>query len=385
MAWLTEVWDLLCESGPYLLVGFFLAGLIKVLVPQRWILRHLGRNSFGAVAKAALLGAPLPLCSCSVVPTAISLKQAGASKGATSAFLISTPETGVDSVGITLALIDPIMAVVRPITAILTAMGCGWMVNLSEPKESAQSTPEEAPPEPSQTCCTPSEPEPAPETSSTCCDTNPPEPDPDPAPCHASGPEAISQPGRLMRAGSFAYGKLMADLTPWFVVGFALSAAITLWVPQDFLGTWNHGLPAMLAMLAAGIPMYVCATASTPVAAALLAKGLDPGAALVFLLAGPATNAATLGVVAGFMGRRVVLVYLFSITIFSLCAGWAVNGLYEALGVDLAEGSAILAQHEHLSTLHRVAGALLGLLLLGHVIAILSRRRSSPPDSDPFQ
>lgn len=367
MAWFTEVWDLLCESGPYLLVGFFLAGLIKVLVPQRWILRHLGRNSFGAVAKAALLGAPLPLCSCSVVPTAISLKQAGASKGATSAFLISTPETGVDSVGITLALIDPIMAVVRPITAILTAMGCGWMVNLSEPKEGAQSTPEEAPPEPSQTCC----------------DTNPPEPDPDPAPCHASGPEAISQPGRLMRAGSFAYGKLMADLTPWFVVGFALSAAITLWVPQDFLGTWNHGLPAMLAMLAAGIPMYVCATASTPVAAALLAKGLDPGAALVFLLAGPATNAATLGVVAGFMGRRVVLVYLFSITIFSLCAGWAVNGLYDALGGF--EGGALLAQHEHLSPLHRVAGAVLGLLLLGHIIAILSRRRSSPPDSNPFQ
>ncbi|MDE0916321.1 MAG: permease, partial [Planctomycetota bacterium] len=157
MAWLAEIWSLLCESGPYLLVGFFLAGLLKVLVPERWILRHLGSNSFGAVAKAALLGAPLPLCSCSVVPTAIALKQAGASKGATSAFLISTPETGVDSVGITLALIDPVMAIMRPVTAILTAMGCGWMVNLSEPKSSEPAVDEESPEAP-ETCCSPSEP-----------------------------------------------------------------------------------------------------------------------------------------------------------------------------------------------------------------------------------
>jgi len=367
MAWLAEIWSLLCESGPYLLVGFFLAGLLKVLIPERWILRHLGNNSFGAVAKAALVGAPLPLCSCSVVPTAIALKEAGASKGATSAFLISTPETGVDSVGITLALIDPVMAVMRPVTAILTAMGCGWAVNLSEAKGGPKPAGEEAAPAPLETCCSTSEPEPEPEPSpAACCDTQ---------------AEAPSEPGRLRRAGAFAYGKLMSDLAPWFVVGFGLSAAITLWMPNDFLGSWNHGLPAMLAMLVAGIPMYVCATASTPVAAALLAKGLDPGAALVFLLAGPATNAATLGVVAGFMGRRVVGVYLASITVFSLCAGWAVNALYDALGGF--EGSSILTQHEHLSPLHRIGGALLGLLLLGHVIAILARRGESPTDPNP--
>ena len=364
MAWLAEIWSLLCESGPYLLVGFFLAGLLKVLVPERWILRHLGSNSFGAVAKAALLGAPLPLCSCSVVPTAIALKQAGASKGATSAFLISTPETGVDSVGITLALIDPVMAIMRPVTAILTAMGCGWMVNLSEPKSSEPAVDEESPEAP-ETCCSPSEPAPEPAPSTTCCAT-----------------EAESKPNRLRQAGAFAYGKLMSDLAPWFVVGFALSAAITLWMPNDFfLSSWSHGLPAMLAMLVAGIPMYVCATASTPVAAALLAKGLDPGAALVFLLAGPATNAATLGVVGGFMGRRVVAVYLASIAVFSLCAGWSVNALYDALGGF--ERSAILTQHEHLSSLHRIGGALLGLLLLGHIIALLARRGGSPTDPDP--
>lgn len=381
MAWLTEIWSLLCESGPYLLVGFFLAGLLKVLIPERWILRHLGSNSFGAVAKAALIGAPLPLCSCSVVPTAISLKQAGASKGATSAFLISTPETGVDSVGITLALIDPVMAVMRPVTAILTAMGCGWAVNLSEARGGQEPAGEEAAPAPVETCCSTSEPEPEPEPSTTCCATDPPEPEPDPAACCDTQAEAPSQPGRLRRACAFAYGKLMSDLAPWFVVGFGLSAAITLWMPNDFLGSWNHGLPAMLAMLVAGIPMYVCATASTPVAAALLAKGLDPGAALVFLLAGPATNAATLGVVAGFMGRRVVGVYLASITVFSLCAGWAVNALYDALGGF--EGSTILTQHEHLSPLHRIGGALLGLLLLGHIIAILARRGAPPTDTDP--
>ncbi|HIF40958.1 MAG TPA: permease [Planctomycetes bacterium] len=380
MAWLAEIWSLLCTSGPYLLVGFFIAGLLKVLVPERWILRHLGSNSFGAVAKAALVGAPLPLCSCSVVPTAISLKQAGASKGATSAFLISTPETGVDSVGITLALIDPVMAIMRPVTAILTAMGCGWVVNLSEPKTTSELAEDEAP-DPPKTCCAPSDPEPAPTPSTTCCASGPAEPEPAPTACCDTEAQASSQPSRLRQAGVFAYGKLMSDLAPWFVVGFALSAAITLWMPNDFLGSWNHGLPAMLAMLVAGIPMYVCATASTPVAAALLAKGLDPGAALVFLLAGPATNAATLGVVAGFMGRRVVGVYLASITVFSLCAGWAVNALYDARGGF--ESSTILTQHEHLSALHRIGGALLGLLLLGHVIAILARRGASPPDPNP--
>ena len=317
-----------------------------------------------ASRKAALLGAPLPLCSCSVVPTAIALKQAGASKGATSAFLISTPETGVDSVGITLALIDPVMAIMRPVTAILTAMGCGWVVNLSEPKSSEPAV-DKGIPEPPETCCSPSEPDPEPAPSTTCCAT-----------------EAESKPSRLRQAGAFAYGKLMSDLAPWFVVGFALSAAITLWMPNDFfLSSWSHGLPAMLAMLVAGIPMYVCATASTPVAAALLAKGLDPGAALVFLLAGPATNAATLGVVGGFMGRRVVAVYLASIAVFSLCAGWSVNALYDALGGF--ERSAILTQHEHLSSLHRIGGALLGLLLLGHIIALLARRGGSPTDPDP--
>ena len=190
MAWLAEIWLLLCESGPYLLVGFFLAGLLKVLIPERWILRHLGSNSFGAVAKAALVGAPLPLCSCSVVPTAISLKQAGASKGATSAFLISTPETGVDSVGITLALIDPVMAIMRPVTAILTAMGCGWAVNLSEAKGGPEPAGEEAAPAPVETCCSTPEPEPKPEPSpAVCCDTQ---------------AEAPSEPGRLRRAGAFA-------------------------------------------------------------------------------------------------------------------------------------------------------------------------------------
>ncbi len=365
IAWLTEIWSLLCASGPYLLVGFFIAGLLKVLIPERWILRHLGSNSFGAVAKAALVGAPLPLCSCSVVPTAISLKQAGASKGATSAFLISTPETGVDSVGITLALIDPVMAIMRPITAILTAMGCGWMVNLSEPKVTSEPADEGAPDPPK-----------------TCCATSPAEPDPAPTTCCHGEAGASSEPSRLRQAATFAYGKLMSDLAPWFVVGFALSAAITLWMPDDFfLSSWSHGLPAMLAMLVAGIPMYVCATASTPVAAALLAKGLDPGAALVFLLAGPATNAATLGVVGGFLGRRVVGVYLASIAVFSLCAGWAVNALYEARGGF--ESSTILTRHEHLSSLHRIGGALLGLLLLGHVIVILARRGTSPPDPNP--
>ncbi len=415
-AWVWEVWNILCESGPYLLVGFFLAGLLKSLIPQSWIMRHLGKQSAGAVTKAALVGAPIPLCSCSVVPTAVSLKEAGASKGATSAFLISTPETGVDSVGITLALMDPIMAIARPVTAILTAIGCGLLVNLTDrnspPEKSTDgSTPmtssdakdccagsplesnptagcsSESPDTAKASCCSGNTAQPQ---IDSCCDSKEPT-QPQNASCcdskEPTQPQRISccdskeptQPPLLLRTVTFAYGKLMADLTPWFVLGFALSAAITLWIPEGFFGEYTRGFPALLAMLVAGAPMYVCATASTPVAAALMAKGLEPGAALVFLLAGPATNAATMGVVAGFLGRRTLGVYVASIAVFSLAAGLLINALYA--WNHWAPPHEAMISHEHLTPYHQWGGALLALLLAGHALNQLHQRLrpTAPP------
>jgi hypothetical protein len=181
----------------------------------------------------------------------------------------------------------------------------------------------------------------------------------------------------------------MADLTPWFVLGFAASAAIALAVPDDFFtevlpGRW----PSMLIMLVVGVPLYVCATASTPVAAALMAKGLNPGAALVFLLAGPATNLATMGVVGGRLGGRVLCVYLTSIAVLALACGWLLDLLYPLAGLD---PSAVVSSAEHgsLGLLSQISGGLLALLLARHVLAMpiprraLARLREGSGDARP--
>ena len=348
--WLSSIWQVLAESGPYLLVGFLLAGLIKVLIPQDKVFRYLGRDDFKSVFVASCVGAPIPLCSCSVIPTALALKQSGASKGATTSFLIATPETGVDSIGITWALMDPIMTIVRPLAALLTAIGCGSVVNYLvhrglDEEQAAPADPHE------EQCCRH-------------------EDDPPPAEVFSRAPalERRSVKTVLRQAFRYAFGPLMADLTPWFILGFLISGLIMVLVPDNFLSSVlpeGFGWLSMLLMLVVGIPLYICATASTPVAAALIAKGLDPGAALVLLLAGPATNVSTLLFVRGFLGKRVLWTYLAGIAFFSLALGFLVNLLYGFLEIDPVTTVAAL---EDTSTgpVAVVAGSLLLLLLAWH-------------------
>ncbi len=345
--WLRAIWAILCESGPFLIGGFFLAGLIKVLIPEEKIHRHLGKDDLRSVTLAALYGAPLPLCSCSVLPTAMALKRAGASKGATTSFLISTPETGVDSIGVTWALMDPLMTVARPIAAILTAIGAGSIVNwmVRRKLDVAPGTPAAAP------------------AAESCCHD-----DHDHA--HVAPAASPARRSRLLEAVRYAFGTLLDDLVPWFVLGFLVSGLITVLVPADFFGsTIPNGWPSMLIMLVLGVPLYVCASASTPVAAALVAKGLDPGAALVFLLAGPATNFATILVAGNLLGRRVMFVYVASIAVFSLLAGWVVSGLYSFGGI-VPMTSIAAASESGFSLVARVSGVVLLTLFLASAVRI---------------
>lgn len=331
--WLQAIWVILYESGPYLLVGFFLAGVLKVLIPEKLIYRHLGQDNLKSVFLASAFGVPIPLCSCSVIPTAISLKRSGASKGATTSFLISTPETGVDSIGVTWALMDPIMTIVRPLSALVTAFFSGAFVNKIVRKGWDDQ---------------PDEKEMAKLEGETCHDDDghdhdhgaaalgDEEPEEEAKPCcHQDPPvkEKFNPLTAFTKSGRYAFGTLMADLTPWFILGFIVAGLITMIVPDDFFGnTLPNGWMSMVAMLFIGIPLYICATASTPVAAALIAKGLDPGSALILLLAGPATNIATIAVVRGFLGRRVLYVYLGSIALMSLLFGFGLNAFYGWLG-----------------------------------------------------
>ncbi len=313
---LAATWHILLESAPYVLFGLAVAGLLKGFVPEAALRKHLSGPGARPVLLAALAGVPLPLCSCGVIPAAMGLRQAGASKGAATAFLVSTPETGVDSMATSYALLDPIMTVVRPLAAFVTAVSAGLLVNRFAPD--GKSGPD------------------APGTPGAC----------GPA-CGPAGPRFVpleplalarpSFPDRLRRSAAFAFGEMLAGIGPWLILGLGLAGVIEALLPADGLSRMlGTGVWPMLAMLALGIPLYVCATASTPIAAALALKGLSPGAALVFLLAGPATNAAGITVVARMFGARATGLYLAAIAVCSLALGLAVDALYLSLGLDTA-------------------------------------------------
>jgi len=240
----------------------------------------------------------------------VSLRKQGATQGATTAFLISTPESGVDSIAVTYAMMDPVMTVARPVAAFFTAFAAGIAENLFGYRRA------EAPIAPDLTC-----------PVDGCCDGI--HCDPRVHRNHHSFHEKL-------RAGiRFAVTDLWGDITPWFFFGLLLAGLITVVIPDDFFSRHlGSGLPAMLLMLAVGIPLYICATASTPIAAALILKGVSPGVALVFLLAGPATNMASMTVLIGTLGKRATAIYLSAIAVCSVLMGWAVDQAYAAMGVS---------------------------------------------------
>jgi uncharacterized membrane protein YraQ (UPF0718 family)/regulator of protease activity HflC (stomatin/prohibitin superfamily) len=295
----------LYEGSLYLLLGFVVAGILHEFVPAQWIARHLGSDTPRAVGLAALFGAPVPLCSCGVLPAAAELHRRGVGRAPLTSFLISTPETGVDSVALTWGLFGPLMAVIRPVVAVVTALVAGLLcIGVRDEADGAAPPPE-------------SHAEPAAHAH-----------DHDVASPAASPSDPVAQARRVLH---HAFVTLLDDLAFWLAVGIALTGLLGALLPDDFFSSvlgWDRGLVPLFAMLVIGIPLYLCASASTPVAAGLVAKGLSPGAALVLLLAGPATNAATIAVVARLLGARRLRIYLGSVVATSLAAGLAVDLLF---------------------------------------------------------
>jgi len=260
---LRESWHLLLDSAIYVLFGLLIGGLLKVFLSPSYVARHLGKGRYSSVAKAALLGIPIPLCSCGVLPAAASLKKQGANNGATTAFLISTPESGVDSIIVSYALLDPLLTVARPVAAFISALVAGLLENLANPPRP------DGPLRADLSC-----------PVDNCC--NGIDCTPEKHNNHHSRVEKV-------RFGiKYAVNDIWADLAVWFLAGLLIAGAITAAVPDTLITAHlGGGLSSMLLMLAFGVPLYICATASTPIAAALILKGVSPGAALVFLLAGP--------------------------------------------------------------------------------------------------
>ena len=310
-AFLENLATLGLEAAPWLLFGLIVAGLVKVWFTHGELARILGGRGLRPIVYGALIGAPLPICSCGVLPVAIGLSRGGASRGATASFLVATPETGVDSVALSFGMLGPFMAIARPIAAIFSAIVTGLLMAFLPREETAP------PAADSQTSC----------ESSCCCASTSPE---------SATPSPGSPLSRTLEGLRYAFVDIYADIVAWLAVGLLLAAATMTWIPPQALGEMGSGIPAMLAMVALGIPMYICATASTPVAASLLMAGVSPGAAMVFMLAGPATNIATLGVVRKEMGNAAVVLYLVGIIGASIAAGLITDIVAQAMAFDVA-------------------------------------------------
>lgn len=284
---------LINEMSPYLLLGLLFAGVLHAFVPKAIYSKLLGRNNVASVLWAILFGVPLPLCSCGVIPTAVGMRKEGASKGATTAFLIATPQTGVDSILATFSVFGLGFALLRPVVAMITGFVGGLVTNVAARQEEDDTAP-----------------------SSTA------------TPASAGG-EQGTQHTFMQKCSSalrYAFDDMLVDIGQWLLIGIVLAGLITIFVPDDFFLAYqgNH-LVNMLLVLLIACPMYVCATGSIPIAAALMLKGLSPGAALVFLMAGPATNMASIMVLGKTLGRRSLVAYLTTIIIGAICFGLLVD------------------------------------------------------------
>ena len=315
--------------SPYLLLGFLIAGVLHVFVPKRFYARYLSRDNKLSVLWAALLGIPLPLCSCGVIPTAVGLKNEGASKGAVASFLIATPQTGIDSILATFSLMGLGFAVVRPVAALVTGL-CGGLLVTKLVRE-------------------------------------------DTATDHSSLVTGHSEKGnRLFRVLKYAYFDMIQDIGLRLLIGLLLAAMIGIAVPDEFFLTFgSQPLLQMLVILLIAVPMYICSTGSIPVAAALMMKGLSPGAALVMLMAGPAVNIASILVVRKSMGNRFTWIYLLTIVVFSVLFGLLVNAL--GIGADLAPACGEVhgaccptdtLTHSHIDTFRLVCSVLLASFII---------------------
>lgn len=353
----SETWYIIKEASVFLLFGFLIAGVLAVVVPGRLMTRFFGRGKVKSVLWASALGVPLPLCSCGVLPTALGLRRQGATKGATVSFLISTPETGVDSISVSYALMDPIITVFRPLAAVVTAISAGLATNfLGEPR-GAKDQPEEdakAAALEHDDCCAP--------------DDHGHDHEDEHGHDHSKLIETdlpVGAKAKTRKIFSYAFRDLLDETSYWLVLGFVLSGIVGAALPPTIIEQYlSDPFMSMVLMLVIGIPIYTCASASTPIAAAFVLKGLNPGAALVFLLAGPATNLGSLTVLVKFLGARIVAIYLTTIVIMTLIAGYSLNLVYSYWDINpvASYGKATAFIPESV----KISGALLlvGLLLL---------------------
>lgn len=333
-----EIGVTLANMAPYLLLGFMVAGLLHALVPRALLSRAMGGEGFGPVVRSSLLGIPLPLCSCSVIPVAVELRRQGAGRGATAAFMVSTPETGVDSISSSVAVLHPLLVIFRPLAAMVTAVATGLAIERFAPVDLEAGPDDEG-----------------------CCD-------------HQASDQVAGESRGLLGGLRYAFDDLLGEITPYLVPALLITAALGVFLEPSGLSEFGVA-PWLqrLIVLVAGLPIYVCATSATPVAAAMIVAGISPGAALVFLLAGPATNLITISAVRQNLGSKAAMWYILTVATFSYAFGTLLDYIW-TMPDFRASPAAQLHGHQDLSMVHWATSVFLGALMLWHIGRKLRRR-----------
>ncbi len=388
--WLLAAWAVLGAMGPYLLIGFLVAGLLSVAFSPQWVERHLGRESFGSVVKAALLGVPLPLCSCGVLPVSASMRRHGAGKAAAISFLVSTPQTGIDSIAATYAVLGPLMAIYRPIVALLSGMVGGivayrWSGTSSAAEGANRDAENGSAVQPFGAGMDVSSCDSSPRPNDCCEDGMHRARRGDHREEGAGGPPGgygaalegeLTSP-RWVRALHYGLMELPRDIGATLLAGVLIAGAVSAFVEPSALASVLGGGPiAMLLVVLASVPIYVCATGSVPIAAGLVHLGASPGTAFAFLVAGPASNAASLTVIGSLLGRRMMVIYLATVVGSAVGGGLLLDQLVQVWPISWSDAVACLHHEREIPmATHLWAGGILAVIGWAFVYSRLKKKK----------
>lgn len=367
---LEALWSLSLAMAPYILFGLLFAGILHELVPDSIVTKHLGKSNVSSVLKSTIFGIPLPVCSCGVIPLATSMKKSGASKGATLSFLISTPITGVDSILATYGIFGWIFTLYRAITSMIIAMVAGILTNIFDKDEEIVAIKK------------PSFSAVAPQTSSSfsmnaakeeSCNVS------EVSCCSSDSQDDSEKKFSFVAAIKYAFGTLLGDIAKPLFWGLIIGALITVAIPDNLaeLLSENAWLAYFLVIIIA-VPMYVCATASLPIAAGLMLSGVSAGAAFVFLSAGPATNTVTIAVVKKMLGTKSLIIYLGSITIGSILFGLGLDYIFDVSKID---PSSLIHMEEEGSIIATISSIILWGLVLFYMTKPYFEKKDKCSDS----
>ncbi len=337
ISFLKEVVFIFADMAPYILLGLFFVGLMNLWITKNIVEKHIGKNNIESIIKAAIFGIPLPLCSCGVIPTAVYMSQSKASKPAVVSFLTATPQTGIDSILATYGMMGPIFAIYRPFAALVMGIFGGMMTKKFYKEEKKAFISLEVLNEKQE------------ESNKTFTD----------------------------KFFKYPYIDFLDDIAPQFIFGIVIAGLISFLIPDDYFANsgFNSGILAMLLMIAIGVPMYICATASIPIAVALILKGFSPGAAFIFLAVGPTTNAASFTVLSKSLGKKIVSIYIISIIISSIIFAYLLDFIYYYFEIDyLAFLNTGHHHHSDFSLITIISSILLLLLLISSIYRIYLKK-----------